>query len=288
MPRTISVALKAHLQGEVQTLAFCAKLTRRDGSVQGFTSADMTLEVDGVFYEECDTVMASGIRSSEGTGVDNLDIFGLIDAESITDVNIRAGRYDGAEVEIFVVNYEDLTQGQLILVSGTFGELAMRDGEWIAEVRALMQRIAQQLGELTSLQCRVKELGDARCKFVLVVGTHINARTVFSVTSTIVVTFDADTNVSGFYNYGTVEMTSGDNAGLVRTIKSHLLVTGRAQLTLAEPFPFAILAGETGVLTKGCDRRFATCIADFNNALNFRGEPHIPGTDQIMKRGRKA
>lgn len=288
MPRTISVALKAHLQGEQQTLAFCVKVTRRDGSVQGFTSGDTTLEVDGVFYEACDTVAASGIRSSEGTGVDNLDLIGLIDTESITDVNLRAGIYDGADVELFVVNYEDLSQGALILTVGTFGELLFRDGEWIAEVRSLMQRLAQQFGELTSPVCRVKALGDERCKFVLVPGTHINPRTVFSVTSTIVVTFDADSAATNFYRYGLVEMTSGDNDGLTRTIKSHTLTGGRAVLTLAEPFPFAIAVGNTGILTKGCDRRIETCIADFDNALNYRGEPHIPGTDQIMKRGRNA
>ena len=288
MPRTISAALKLHLQGDTQTLAFCAKVTREDGTVQGFTSCDFGIEVETVLYEECDTVVASGVRSTEGTGIDNLDLIGLIDADSITDVNLRAGRYDGAIVEIFVVNYMDLTQGKLILVAGTFGELQFKDGEWIAEVRSLMQRIAQQFGELTSPLCRVKTVGDVRCKFVLVTGTHVNPRTVFSVTSTILLTFDADAAATGFYNYGLVKMTSGDNVNITRTIKGHTLTGGRAVLTLADPFPFAVLVGQTGVLTVGCDRRIETCIAKFANALNYRGEPHIPGTDQILKRGRNA
>ena len=29
----------------------------------------------------------------------------------------------------------------------------------------------------------------------------------------------------------------------------------------------------------GCDKTFATCKAKFDNALNFRGFPHLPGND---------
>ena len=288
MPRTISANLKLHLQGDTQTLAFCAKVTRRDGTIQGFTSADFTFEFESVFYEECDSIIASGIRTTEGTGVDNLDVIGLIDAEQITDVNLRAGFYDAATIEIFVINYLDLTQGKLTLTSGKFGELHFKDGEWTAEVRSLMQHLAQQFGELTSPLCRVKTLGDTRCKFVLVSGTHVNARTVFSVTSATVLTFDADAAATGFYNNGLVTFSSGDNNGLIKEIKSHVLVGGRANLTLAEPFPFTVVAGQTAVLTVGCDRRIETCIATFNNAKNYRGEPHLPGSNYAMKRGAKA
>jgi len=32
----------------------------------------------------------------------------------------------------------------------------------------------------------------------------------------------------------------------------------------------------------GCDKRFETCIKKFNNAVNFRGEPHVPGYDELL------
>ena len=43
------------------------------------------------------------------------------------------------------------------------------------------------------------------------------------------------------------------------------------------------MAGEALVLTAGCDRRFATCVSRFVNAANFRGFPHIPGSDFVLR-----
>ena len=32
-------------------------------------------------------------------------------------------------------------------------------------------------------------------------------------------------------------------------------------------------------VTAGCDKSFRTCKAKFDNAVNFRGFPHVPGVD---------
>jgi len=36
-------------------------------------------------------------------------------------------------------------------------------------------------------------------------------------------------------------------------------------------------------VTAGCDKRFDTCRNRFNNAVNFRGFPHIPGNDFVIR-----
>jgi uncharacterized phage protein (TIGR02218 family) len=36
-------------------------------------------------------------------------------------------------------------------------------------------------------------------------------------------------------------------------------------------------------LREGCDKRFETCTSRFQNAVNFRGEPHLPGTDLLTR-----
>jgi len=36
-------------------------------------------------------------------------------------------------------------------------------------------------------------------------------------------------------------------------------------------------------LREGCDKRFATCVSRFDNAVNFRGEPHLPGNDLLTR-----
>jgi hypothetical protein len=42
-------------------------------------------------------------------------------------------------------------------------------------------------------------------------------------------------------------------------------------------------AGDTFRVTAGCDRTHATCRAKFRNAVNFRGFPHMPGNDFIIR-----
>ena len=41
----------------------------------------------------------------------------------------------------------------------------------------------------------------------------------------------------------------------------------------------AIVAGDAFMVSAGCDKRFPTCKAKFDNAVNFRGFPHMPGND---------
>jgi uncharacterized phage protein (TIGR02218 family) len=54
-------------------------------------------------------------------------------------------------------------------------------------------------------------------------------------------------------------------------------------VTLALPMEFPIVAGDTYTITAGCDKQFGTCKARYNNVVNFRGEPYIPGIDTVIK-----
>ena len=36
-------------------------------------------------------------------------------------------------------------------------------------------------------------------------------------------------------------------------------------------------------LIEGCDKSLATCAARFGNAINFRGEPYLPGIDLLTR-----
>jgi hypothetical protein len=91
---------------------------------------------------------------------------------------------------------------------------------------------------------------------------------------------------SGFYDYGIVKFTTGQNAGLEREVKIHLLDSGKADLTLRTPFPYTPSVSDQAELTAGCDRRFSTCRDRFGNANNFHGEPYLPGNDKIGQIGR--
>lgn len=290
--RTLSAGWNTHLSGAVLTLALCVKVTRLDGVRLGFTSHDRPItlqesedEEDLLTYEASSSLEASALRQEATTGVDNLEVIGLLSSESIADSDLRAGLYDGAAVEFFVVNWRDLSLDRIILLSGNMGEVVFQTGQFSAEVRSLIQRAQQSVGELTSPLCRVKQLGDNRCK-IDTTPFRFN-RTVSQVDSVYQFRVSGDVHATDYFTYGVAEFSTGANAGISREIKNQTQAAGVSTIVLQEPFPFAVAVSDTLVLEAGCDRRFSTCRDKFDNVVNFRGEPTIPGNDQILKVGRK-
>jgi uncharacterized phage protein (TIGR02218 family) len=160
--KTISSALAQHLAGEVTTLATCWQITCRDGVVLGFTDHVHDLEMDGVIYAAASGYTRTAIRGTADLAVDNLDVESVFSDDGITEEDLRTGKYDFAEVRMFLVNYEDLAQGILKLRRGWLGEVTIRDGMYVAELRGMTQRLQMTVGEVYAPDCAA-DLGDARC-----------------------------------------------------------------------------------------------------------------------------
>ena len=294
--RNISPALAAHLAGDSLTIATCIRLVRRDGAAFGFTTASDPLIINGLVYQPSAGLDSSTLKSSAGTGVDNLDMTGLLPVKGsafslptisgnvVTSQDLRAGRYDGAELMAFVVNFLDLSMGVLILARGNIGEVVLTDGLFKAEFRSLSQRLAQQVGDVTSATCPVRALGDAQCK-VPMAGNRF-AVSVASVVDVRTLTVSGRAEAADWFRYGALTPSAGLNAGIVMGISAHAAAGGVATLTLRESFPFAVSPGDAMTLETGCDRTWATCKAKFGNAVNFRGQPFVPGNNTLLEQGR--
>lgn len=274
--KAISTALQAHLQQEVTTLATCWRLTRRDGVIYGFTDHDQPLTIDGLTYEAATGFTPTAVETRTGLSVDNLDIDGMLTSQRITEADIFAGLYDFAEVSVFAVNYADLSQGSLPLRHGWLGEIRSTGERFSAEIRGLSQKLSHEVGSLFSPTCRA-ELGDSAC------GVDLTARTVTgTLTGVESASILHDSNrqeTAGVYSFGVFTMTSGAASGLSAEVKSYQ--PGR--LTLSLPLPYLPAVGESYELIEGCDKHFSTCKERFSNAVNFRGEPHVPGMDRLLE-----
>jgi len=269
-----SPALAAHLAGEVTTLATCWRLERADGWVRGFTDHDRELVVDGLTYVASTGFLPSAIKTASDLSVDNLDVDGFLDDAALRAEDLIAGLFDGARIEVFIVNWADLGQGRLLLREGFLGEIKRADQRFSAEIRGLSNRLQQTAGKLYSRLCRV-DLGSSEC------GVALGPRTdTYSVTQVIA----ADTvrivtaRATGYFTFGKATFTTGANAGAVNEV---LLHDGQT-IRLFVPMPRPIVVGDQIVLVAGCDKTPETCNAKFANILNFRGEPHIPGNDKVF------
>ncbi len=262
-------------QQPLTTLAFAWRVARRDGVAFGFTSHDRDLVIDGLRYRSAPGMTPSAIERNESLDPDNVDLTGALTSDAITEADLAAGRWDGATLHLCAVNWEAPETDPVFLVRGELGSVETGDGRFSVELRGPAALLEAPVVEETSPECRAS-LGDARCRIDLAGRRRMTS--VVSANGATVMVADAAAQ-DGAYDFGQMRWLEGPNAGLTaRIVRS----TGNA-LTLREPPPFATPPGTRVELLEGCDRRFSTCTTRFANAANFRGEPHLPGNDILVR-----
>lgn len=273
--RVITPQLEAHLAGGLTTLATCWRITRVDNEELGFTDHDTPLVIGGLEYDSIAGFTPTSIESSSNMAVDNLDIEGQTFPSKITEADLLAGIYDYADVEIFLVNYEDLSQGKLVQRRGKLGEVTLNKQFFRTEIRGLTQHLSQTIGDVYSPSCRAI-LGDSRCKVNLTSFTA--SATVTEVTNRQIFKATALTQDAGWFVGGEVVWTGGNNDETRMEVKEF----SDTLVVLALPMGKTIQVGDTFNIIAGCDKSKETCITKFSNIINFRGEPDVPGMDAMM------
>jgi uncharacterized phage protein (TIGR02218 family) len=274
-------ALAAHLATGATTLAWCWKLTRRDGVAFGFTDHDRELTFDGLVYEAITGFSATEIKDSVGLGIDNLDVDAALSSNRLDEHHLAAGLYDDAEVEIWRVNWADTAQ-RLLARKGSLGEVRRAGAHFSAEIRGLAHYLNQPKGRLYQYSCDAA-LGDARCGIDLSAPGHRATATVATVTDARTFTVSGlSTFAADAFTRGLATFTSGANATFKMEIRRHAKSTSADTIELWQPMAHTPAIGDTLTVTAGCDKSIATCRDRFANAVNFRGFPHIPGNDFII------
>ena len=272
----------AHLVSGVTTLAWCWRITRADGEVFGFTDHDRPLAFDGTDFTSETGLIPSELRHGSDLAVDAQDAQGVLSSSRITEADILDGRWDNASIEVWRVNWRDVAQRVLLRV-GAIGEIRRGRVAFIAEMRSLAHLLGQQVGRSYQYTCDA-ELGDGRCGVDLGDPAFRGSGAVLAVRrGRVLTTADLPGFAPRWFAGGLIEWTGGANAGRRAEILRHDVDGAAAILTLlAEPVR-AVAPGDTFVATAGCDKRIETCGDKFANVVNFRGFPHIPGSDTVLR-----
>ncbi len=280
--KTLPTGLQTHLDTGTTTLAWCWRLTRSDGQVFGFTDHDLPLTFDGTTFEPESGFTASEIRTGSDLSVDAQDAEGVLTSATITETDILDGRWDNALVEIWRVNWQDTSQ-RVLMRRGAIGQVRRGRVQFVAEMRSLAHVLNQTVGRTFQATCDAS-LGDTRCGVDLTDPAHAGSGTVVTVTGDRSFTVSGLSAFSdGWFALGTLTWTGGANAGRDAEVMMHEVGTTDVTITLLEAPVLAIAAGDTFTITAGCDKTFETCTGRFANGVNFRGFPHIPGQDTVIR-----
>lgn len=276
--RKIPDALAAHLAGDATTLCHAWRLTRKDGEVFGFTDHDHDLTFAGTTFPAVTGFDASEAETALGLSAGTSEVAGAFSAASITEKDLSEGRFDGATVEVFKVNWQAPDE-HLHLATQEIGEVTSDGQSFRAELRSLANRLDRVQGRVYAQRCDAV-LGDQRCGVDLADPAYRGEGTVVAATATLSCTasgleaFDA-----GWFTFGLLTWTGGANSGLSVEVEAHRVEDGLAAVSFWVPAANAPAPGDTFTVTAGCAKTFATCRAKFANQLNFQGFPHMPGSD---------
>ncbi len=259
------------LQGEVTTTAWCWRITFADGTTLGFTSHDQDLVISSVTYEAATGFSPTAVDTAKDMSVDNMEVEGFLDSNNIKASDILAGRYDYAQVVVFLCNWSNISDPVLIVRAGTVGKITSGAYGYQAEIRGLMEAYQQINSDVYQKHCRAK-LGDSKCQYNLAAAAQTGKVIAVNADGSLTTDIIAPTS---YFDYGTITFTSSANAGASCEIMHYQ--DGIFILFLPPAFQPAV--GDTITALPGCDGNLSTCINVFDNVLNFRGEPYIPGND---------
>lgn len=275
----ISNALKTHLQQDVTTLCTLCLITRQDSKQYGFTDFSDDIVFNGVTFVSGSGQVPMAVKTTSALNVDNTEIITVLSDSTFTESDVNSGLWDFATVKLSKINYKDLTMGQIILMSGTIGQVKIGRNMVTAELRSITQAMQQNIGRIYSNNCSA-DFCDPKCG--LVIG---NFTFTGSVTSQISSISWIDSSLSSFNaNYfrgGIITWTSGLNNGFKTEIRGSISGFITLQLSMINQ----INIGDTYSIIAGCDKTIGTCSGIFNNQINFRGFPHVPGQDALISGG---
>jgi uncharacterized phage protein (TIGR02218 family) len=279
--RPIDPELQARLDEGATRLCRCWLVRRRDGVELGFTDHDRDIAFDGVLFRASSGMDASALQAATGLSVDNAQAMGALSGAAVSEADIRAGRYDRAEIRHWLVDWErpDL---RVLMFRGTFGEIRRGDGAFEVELRGLAEALNAPVGRSVMRTCD-RALGDAKCRFDLgQPGFSGEGEVTAGGTGSDLAAAGLRSFADDWFTHGVLTWLSGGNVGETAAVKADRSeASGLRRLALWQAPGRAPAAGDRFRVTAGCDKRAETCRAKFDNFLNFRGFPHIPGDDWV-------
>lgn len=265
-------------------------ITLRSGVVLQWSGADAGIQIGSTLHTVGPVISRTRVRFAIGLSVDQLTV-------TLHD-NTRNPVLIGGQPLLAAARAGALTNARLVLQRAFWGEgsngpvgairwftgfvddvggdrfgLTLKVSSYTKLLNVTVPRDVYQSTCLNSLYD--PRCGKSRAAYTVTAAASSAtdaARTTFTASSL--------SQAAGWFSLGVIECLTGANAGLWRTVKLH---AAGGVITVLQPWPFAVAAGDTFALEAGCDKLLDTCdSAKFNNRLRFRGQPFIPQPETVL------
>ena len=257
----------------------CLRIVPVTGSPIYLTDHPRDLVMSGHTYLSTAGYQFTGQSATAGFSPASVDIEGIAGASGLSRAAVGSGLFDGARCYVFATSWAAPVEDQEPVVAGIFGKATLLDHRFQIGGVSLIDALNQTVGQTYGAQCPKLFCGTeyAGCGVSLAANTVTG--TLSSVTSASVFTSAARTEADDTFGAGTIQFTSGPNAGLkALEIKSF----AGGVITTFEPFYYLPVAGNAYSMVRGCRKRLSDCQARWNgsgivsNVANFGGFPWIP------------
>jgi uncharacterized phage protein (TIGR02218 family) len=261
---------------ELETVATFWRIERRDGVTLGFTSHDRDLWFGGVLHLAAPGMVPSAVRRSTAIEPDSAEMEGALDHAAIRAADLAIGRFDGARVSVGVVDWDSLQSH--VLFSGSIGNVGEDGTGFSAELVSRKAELTSELVPRTAPTCRAEFCGPG-CTLSIARFTH--EATVREVDiARAAVRLSAPTPAESLVS-GCLRWVDGPEAAVMLRVLANV----GDWLVLDRTPPPELAAGARAIAIEGCDYTLETCAARFGNAINFQGEPFLPGNDLLTRYG---
>lgn len=258
-------------------------ITLKDSTVLRYTDAPQPIEYEGNTYSPMTVTEASAVESPQGLGERNQAFLGYLSSGQIEEDDLRAGKFDDAQVVETQIDRRYPWQGKFTTNTFFITEMSWSGERWEAQLDGLTTKLRQLKGTTTTFRCQW-ELGDGDCTVDL--GPHTDSGTVTAVdTQRRTVQTNLTGEVLGYYDLGQLTFTSGANNGDGYKVLSYNPTNG--VMTLLLPTTFDIAVSDTFDVYPGCNHTPPHCKGTdgrpwSNNFANYGGDPHVPGTTETL------
>jgi uncharacterized phage protein (TIGR02218 family) len=252
--------------------------TLADTSLLRYTSANADEVVSGHTFSALGPKVKRGAtRTVIGVEVDTLNLTLQVN-QTKTQGGVPLaqfalnGGFDGARLKLersFASAWGVAPAGTLTLFCGRVSDIDISGTEIAMQVKSDLELLNVQVPRNVFMASCIHSLYDSGCGLAAGAFTVTGNTTANSTKTSIHCNL---TNPTGYFDLGTVRFTTGQCAGVERTVKRH--TTG--VLVPSFPLPYVPAAGDLFETKPGCDKLQATCNAKFSNQGNFRGFPYIP------------